>query len=298
MTVEKWRKLGWNGISFKAPQQWEVSKLGLKYLMLAYRYEPVLEFKWETVFKPITLEKEFARVVAKFEKKDSILLQRQSPPDHWNKALSRFDIIGFSWEKSNQEGKGVLAHCGECGTLTVIHFFKPLKLYPDDFDRLTGRILNSFSDHAKNGYTQYCVFDIKADIPVEFKLASHTFAPGAFELQFADKYWSIILYRWSPASVLLQKSDLKTFAANILKTESALLYPVNELKHEAVQWRQQVPATMWNRLRFKLTRKPMNQWARFWHEQQKNRILALRAHSKKTLAVEPLNQICNGYESL
>ena len=58
------------------------------------------------------------------------------------------------------------------------------------------------------------------------------------------------------------------------------------------------PAGAWRNAISRLKIKPSFFWFRLWHLQDKNRLLGLRAESKRSLDVELLQQICKDYESL
>jgi hypothetical protein len=66
---------------------------------------------------------------------------------------------------------------------------------------------------------------------------------------------------------------------------------------QALEWRVS-PASGWRQKisPFKVT--PSFFWFRLWHLEAQNRILGVRAESKRPLDFELLNQICKDYESI
>jgi len=92
----KEKEIAWNGIRFLAPSDWEVGKIGPRYLMLETEYGPALEIKWGTVKGNFSHRKHLQRLAATQDKPSGKPVKKSPLPEEWAKALDPFDATGFS----------------------------------------------------------------------------------------------------------------------------------------------------------------------------------------------------------
>ena len=82
------QEIGWNGIRFSAPSDWQVSRIGSRYLFLENPTGPALEVKWGPVRGRFSPQRQLRRL-ASMQTHASRRHFRQRPlPPAWEKALA------------------------------------------------------------------------------------------------------------------------------------------------------------------------------------------------------------------
>jgi hypothetical protein len=286
-----WREIAWNEIRFSTPAEWEVAKIGPRYLMLADQGEPVLEIKWEGIKGRFSHRTALKRL--KSPHRDTV---RENPlPEEWEKALGDFTVTGFTWRAEAKGGRGAILYCPSCGKATLIQFFRNILTADSETCR---RVLSSFRDHSQDNRVRWAMFDVRAEIPAEYRLVRYRFEAGSFEMHFVSKRQRIALYRWGPASALMTHGGLSEFAAKTIRIRQSEWRLLTWSGHHAVQWEKSVSGGLWARCRERMMGNPHFQWFRLWHLIQENRILGVGAGGDQAFPSEWLNRICTQYESL
>jgi hypothetical protein len=286
-----WREIAWNGIRFSTPAVWEVAKIGPRYLLLADQGEPALEIKWEGTKGRFSHQTALKRL--KSLHRDTV--HEKPLPEEWEKTLGDFTVMGFAWQAEAKGGRGAILYCPACRNATLIQFFQNFLTANHETCR---RVLASFRDHSRDNRVRWSIFDIRAEIPAEYRLVRYRFEAGRFEMQFGSKRKRITLYRWGPASALLGDGNLSEFAAKTIRIHRSEWHPLMWSGHHAVQWEKSVSGGLWVWCRERMLGKPHFQWFRLWHIMQKNRVLGVGAEGDKTFHSEFLDRICTQYESL
>ncbi len=290
-----WKEIAWNGISFMVPENWEVGKIGLRYLVLETKARPVLELKWARITGEFSHNRHFRHLAALHEKDKHLTLRDCSLPPEWEKALNDYEVSAFQWEGKTIGGMGVIVYCPTCLTATLIQF------YQRDFasaNQVSQKILTSFQDHRSDDRTVWSIYDIRATIPAEFNLSHYRFDAGQFELDFVSRNQTVALKRWGPASVLLADRNLLQFveAQNQIPKIKANLQMTAEDK--TIEGNQAPYGSGWSYLLSRLVSKTPFQIFRFWHLEEKNRILGVRLEGKSPVSSQFFYELCAGYESL
>ena len=157
-------------------------------------------------------------------------------------------------------------------------------------------ILASYRDHRHDDRMIWSIFDIRAMLPDNLQLLHHQFDAGKYVLRFTDGRQKIDLYRWAPASFLLEGRDLIQFSKTIPEFAESEPLAVKIDGYQAAEWRLS-PGTRWRRRWSRLKIKPSFFWLRLWLLEDQNRILCVRAESKHPLDAHQLTRICRDYES-
>lgn len=289
-----WKEIGWNGIRFKAPASWETGKIGKQYLVFKEKGNIVMEIKWEQVKGEFThesqlnlLQTSFGEVYEKFAK--------CRHPQGWKNALGDYETTCFTWKNQTRKGTGTIVYCSECETATLIKFFK--STYPKPREVYL-KILASFHDHSGVEPVLWSIFDIRAMIPKDFELVQYKFLTGEFALTFKSEKHKITLYRWGPASDLLNELDLFRFAgahADLANGKTDLSIIADK---ETLDWQTKPPFTQpswwWQRIK----RKTPASRLRIWHLRESNKIFGAGADGKTLIEPEIFDSICNRYESI
>ncbi|TRZ52146.1 hypothetical protein D4S03_03965 [bacterium] len=286
-----WGEIAWNGVRFSTPELWEVAKIGPRYLLLAYQGEPALEIKWEKIKGRFSHQTALKRMNSLHKN----AVQESPLPEEWVKVLGDFDVMGFTWQAAARGGRGAILYCPACGNAILIQFFGNLS---GSSYKTCRRVLASFQDHSDDNRVRWSLFDIRAEIPAEYRLLRYRFEAGRFEMHFGSKRQRITLYRWGPASALLGSGDLFAFAAKTIRIHRNEWHPLTCTGHHAVQWEKAVLGGLWARCWERMIGKPHFQWFRLWHLVGKNRLLGVGANGDKTFPSELLDSICTQYETL
>jgi hypothetical protein len=287
-----WRPYAWNGIRFQAPAHWDVAGIGPRYLLLASGSVPALEVKWNTVhghFSPRTQLRRLAAVQGRGVRRQ---LKPKPLPRQWEALLKKYDSLGFAWQAAAAAGRGVLLFCRQCRTATLIQFVRNPR---DEDSPVEQKILASFADHDERAARTWCVFDIRAEIPAAFHLKAYRFEAGEYELTFARRRETLSLYRWSPAAVILSTRSLATFARDRLGLCDMQFSIDAPHRAEGVVHPE---GFRLGRLLRGLNRQAPHRRLRLWHENAKNRILAVMAASHRPMDGQLFNMVCSGYESV
>jgi hypothetical protein len=292
--AEHWKQLAWNGICFKAPAEWDVSKIDSRHLIMEDATGNVMEVKWGAVKGTFSHKAHLKRLVASQSRGLKGRMAQWFLPPPWEKALAGFETRGFVWQTERTGGRGAILFCHACRNATLIQFFGESS--PEQ-EKVFLTVLRSFKDHRRDGRTLWSIFDIKAQLPEGLRLVRYRFEVGRYELVFNDGGQNIHLQRWAPAAAILDGRDLIWFSGTIPEFAAGRPPGLTADDSKAIEW-SITPAGKWRQAICRFKVKPSYFWFRLWHLEEKNRILSVRAQSKRALDFQLLNRICAGYESL
>ena len=253
-----------------------------------------MEVKWGSVKGNFSHKAHLKRLVTSQSRKLKGRIAEWFLPPPWQKALAGFQTSGFLWQGDRASGRGAIVFCQNCRNATLIQFFGDSSA---KYEKILLAVLRSFQDHWKDGRTLWSIFDIKATTPPGLKLVRHRFEVGKYELVFNKGWQNIHLQRWAPAAAILGGQDLRWFSGTIPEFAAGQPASLTVENSKTVEW-SLAPAEQWRRMICRLKVKPSYFWFRLWHLEDKNRILGVRAESKRPLDLQLLKRICSGYESV
>ena len=289
-----WKEVAWNGIRFKTPANWEVSQIGTRHLILDDQAGPVMELKWGPVKGAFSHKTHLKRIVALQSRRNKVRVAKWLLPPHWQQALADFETSGFLWQGHAASGRGAILFCSVCRNATLIQFFRGSSA---EREKILLAVLKSYRDHGQADRILWSVYDIRVKLPKTFALLRFRFEAGKFEIAFTAGRLIIYIYRWAPAAAILGGRDLTEFAKTI--PDFAIGQPnaltIDDCK--AIEW-SVAPTDGWQQIISSLTLKPSFFWYRLWYLEKQNRILGVRATSKRRLDFQLLHKICANYESL
>lgn len=290
------REIGWNGVRFSVPANWEISRIGLRYLYFENPSGPALEIKWGPVRGRFSHKNQLRRLTTRQRRPPGKAFQKYPLPASWKDAVAGgFDVECFSWEGRPFGGIGLVLYCPECRNATLIQFFRKSGTGMDGRFR---KILASFRDHHSGGQVTWSVYDIKAVTPAMLQLTKYRFDAGAFELVFSTRGIKAALYRWGPAAVLLRDRSLAAFTATVLRLPPVDPSPIAIDGHGGLQWVSSPPGNRLARLVSRVRPAYTFRWDRVWHVAEKNRILGIAMEGKKPLGTDLMNDLSAGYENI
>ena len=186
----KWRQVAWNGVRFDTPMDWEIGKIGHRYLLLEAPRGPAMEIKWAPVKGKFKLRTQLKRLAASQGRQLRRGLREEKLPMDWARAIERYDSLGFAWQTDSIGGRGVVLYCPGCRKAVLLQFFEKTGQRP--FGQ-ADRVLASFDDHPEGRKTLWSVFDIVAEVPVAYHLKRFRFEAGAYELSFTNRQSQLTL---------------------------------------------------------------------------------------------------------
>lgn len=288
-----WKEVAWNGISFQAPIDWEIGRIGTHYLVLEDEFGPVLEIKWRRIKGKFVHQDQFRRLSAGQKNKLGKTIRQIPVPSGWKQEVDRFDSLSFSWQGETIGGIGLILFCQNCRTSTLMQFFQK-KTHINN--QITRKILASFRDHSQDDQMAWAVFDITAKIPGKFRLTRHRFDAGAFELAFSRGKNKITLYRRGPASIFLREQDLLQHASQMFGVVQTKLQYKRIDGCNSVDSIISPPSSWWSRIGQTIRFKPLYDKFRIWHLEDKNRLLGVKMNGRKPIDINMFEQICDFYD--
>ena len=294
------KEFAWNQIRFKAPLDWNIAEISSSYLLLEDKTGPVMEIKWSQIKGKFSAKNQMRQLAALKNKHLPEPVREYPVPSDWQALLKNFNSTYFSWKGYNIGAKGLILFCSSCKKLILLQFYNRNSDNNSDNETIIyPSILASFSDHKiNNNQILWSIFDIRFKLDEKFQLISHKFEPGEFELNFSAKNQKICLYRWSPASIILNNISLLDFAKkrfNLLQKKDIF----SELeKKDIIKWKKYFsknPYLNWFR---GLIGQPVISKYCIWHLSDKNRILGVKIESTKINIKKDFDKICSGYECI
>jgi hypothetical protein len=293
--TRQWREIAWNGVCFEVPTNWDIGEIGRQYLLLVSDTGPQMEIKWGPVKGKFSPRAQLKRLAASQGRKMRKDLHEETLPAAWARSLSRYESAGFLWRSGTIGGRGVVLYCPHCRQATLLQFYQAPFNRPIPY---ASRLLESFVDHTERPLKTWSVFDIRAAIPVDYRLEAFRFEAGLYDLAFSGRKSMLTLQRWSPADALLGADGLAGFERNFLaySTKRSMIYRIES--SDTVELEDSSHKNILQHLQKRLRRQPLYSRARLWHESGRNRILGVRLEGRKPIDWQQLQSICLNYETI
>ena len=289
----RWDEIAWNGITFCKPASWEIATMGRNYMMIGTHAYPRMEITWASAQKPVTRQRDIKKFQSRIRKQHLASVDSWTPFASWLQALTSYETSGFSWKHPDRISYGLIVSCPSCQRVSLIQFFQNVD-EPDIFHTVAPKVLSSFMDHADGNDQQWAVFDVRATLPIFFRIKTYRFSPGFMEMVFSSREQQISLYRWSPASVLLSGRNLPDFAESLSLCPDSATKKI--LDSNRIEWENAPSFGLWTRLAAFLTGRFSHHRILIRHDPENNRILAIKAESRQTMDPILFDRIFSSYE--
>jgi len=290
--VLKFKQIAWNGIQFSIPITWELGWVDSNHLTFHKNSIPAMEIKWGPIKGRFSHHSQL-KAITKGQKTHSgkKIIKWQLPPT-WQQALATYYSQGFCWQRDANSGHGATLYCPVCKNAIILQLF-------DMRNRLTDpgvlQFLQTLSDHREDGCTTWQLFEIQAKLPRSLRLNHYHFKPGNHELALSNRFMTLRLYRWAPASALLSNTSLAAFVADTLGRNIEQLQQTSQHGYPAVEWHNHEKSGWLGRLqRFSI--RPAFTWLFVWHLEAHNRIMGINLESKKPLEPNQMAQISDNFQ--
>lgn len=306
---------GWQGLTITLPENWNLAQFGGTHFKGQVRIDdedgPRLELSWEQVSKGIDIEKsvaKFLRVLERNAKKRRVRFVAEEKARILSKSRTRkAQLANFGWTGERDEiagqGWGMAWQCAECGRVVVAHLIGRGAERPERVRELATTLLESLECHGQGGWETWSVFDLRLEIPLEFKLERARLVTGKLELDWIRPRtpgvlaWTqrderLALSRFALASTILQDEKIEEWATRVVKpldkkrsygkfAPTEIVGKNGALARGALKdfrRRYTVFALDWV-----LRRARQHTELRVWHDEDSNKLFALRSE------ISPLN---------
>lgn len=199
--------------------------------------------------------------------------------------------INFSWMGVGR-GQGKIWKCDTCSRVVVAQVVGMARDH-NAIGTVASQLFATFQDHTTDSFDLWALYDLRASIPVEFKLASHKLMSGHLQLVFARGAERIVLDRWGLANVTLKKFTdeewLRNNALCRLEKMEHSRQPMS-MNHEGALYKGSLPVV--GRLfalresKASLRRFPTRYAGGVWHCPDTNKLFAIQIlHNRNTVGL-------------
>ncbi len=283
------KEIAWNGLSLVIPHQWEVIISGKNHLLFESDFQPVFELRWDSSSTQTT-EKRIAKIVMKLQKELELPIAEVPFPSEWQDGLDGYAQTWLSWRVDKQVTGAVLL-CKKCGTLLLLRFFhsgNAQKSSPVE-------MLTTFHCHNDKGHdTPWSIQDFKLLLPDPFKLLHYNIAAGFTRLSFSSPGAILHVCRIAPARERLKGQELQNILKTLLDTPD--LEENVEILPNTVEYHSS--PSIFSQIIVRLRRQKPFCWARIWHCEESDRLLAVIMESIRPINISTVHAICETYEIL
>ena len=292
------KNIGWDGISFEIPSNFEISGIDKKFLQLDNGEHPCIEMRWYEAGKTYKEKNYFRQLAKKIESSSGIKVESTVLPSSWKKPLTDYNSTAFYWQSDTTSGRGVMFYSASASRIMLVQFINKCD---ENIDNAATILFETLKFHNTESEIPWHVYDMSATLPSTYELESFEFKPGKFILSVADKNESISLYRFSPANIILKKQSLDTFSKELFKEDitklglsiAALEYETGATCMFGQVKRPSTPILALSKISSK--RKPYGQ-IEVRYTEDSNRILAVMVCSRQHLAEDRAKSIFEHYE--
>lgn len=293
------KTLAWNGAKLRVPADWDPVRLGKNYLLLEDPQGPVMECKWTPTPKRLTPVDALKRLTRE-SGIDVAPLADEAIRPAWKRARPGSGLCAFTWKGAGVSGLGAAFACEACGGLTVMQFFHTDQERNRPGAATWDAVLASYRDHPEKDSRRFEIYDITANVPLEYALGPFSFQPGRFELEFAGKGETLVYERFAPADAILGGQSLEDWTRRVYSLDArgrierleldknpAALFVVGGIKSPA--------AYAATRLLTMLSRQKSFVRGLVRHLPEKNRLLCITARGMKPMDMEKLLGLGKNY---
>lgn len=292
------KNIAWDGISFDAPSNFEVSGIDKRFLQLDNGEQPCIELRWYDAGRTYKEKTYFRQLAKKIESASGLKIESTVLPASWKASLKKYDTTAFYWQSDLATGRGVMFYCKNSSKVMLIQFIGKCD---EQIDNAAVTIFKSLKFSNPAADQLWCIYDMKATVPGTMALESFEFKPGRFNISLTDQTETIDLYRFSPADVILKDCTLGEFSRELFKEEIKTLgLSRAELEYEkgstCMYGQEKGPSAAKLVLsKFSSKSRPYGQ-IEIRYTEESNRILAVMVRSRRKIDEDRAKNIFKKYE--
>ncbi|HID06854.1 MAG TPA: hypothetical protein EYP10_06870 [Armatimonadetes bacterium] len=224
MSTLSWQTIAWHGVELQAPADWHIAHLRItpneSYMRMEDGDLTRLEIKWVTMppGKAPDLQEQAKAYLAQMEKeakKRKLTLRKRVDTKLISKRQAKGrNVLTFDWQL-DYIGEGMLWWCSDCNKVLMAQV---IGNRGERIRELARRIFTSISDHARNEWQRWSLFGLQFEMHQSMKLGEYDAKSGyvRFQFRYGDEE-SIEVARWSLANVILKRTSIEQWTADMLK---------------------------------------------------------------------------------
>lgn len=212
INTDRWVRAGWQGLSFRIPEDWNIGAIGGQKEEGYLRYDdgdmPRLEVKWADAGKSFV---DLAKVVEKYlremskGKKSKVEVSRDVKLASKRKLRGKKAPQFFSW-KGETQGFGAAWFCPDCHKTVILQVMGRLS---EPVQEWAEQIITQVEDHPSGDWILWSAYGFDFETPKEFVLASQKLMAGLIEIGLQREAELLTVARWGMANVILRKLSLE-----------------------------------------------------------------------------------------
>ncbi len=281
--------IGWNGIHFSLPIQWEVIVKGNCHLIIEENHRPLLEVRWQNTKQPSPGQSHTDAILTRLRKElTRELLDIESPP-FLQSLTSRFTVSAFAYGDSGHPA-GAIITCMKGDAPILLQFFNTTTSSMP----LLSSFFETFScNFEENEVDLWAIEDLKLDIPRQYELEASSFSLGLIQLFFKNRATQLKFCRIANASRHFKEHSFSELFENFCGDPviNSRLIDERTLILDA-------PPSLSDQLLRVVKRKKIYRWAKFDHLDDQDKILGLHIQSRKPLEKDQIARIENSYGTI
>lgn len=282
---KNWRTIGWNNLQFSCPVDWEVTVSSACHLLVEEELAPVFELRWDTGNKGTTVHELVQRSIEASQER--VTLSPVELPDCFT-PLPYTDITALS-SRPDLSPELLFWYCEECGSVFLCHLHR---FAPQDTATLASVLCGLKCHQSHEGKAFWSLQDFQLKLSSEYQYRDSSFQAGLSRLAFSGNGLELQYCRLAPADARLQANEIKDILNGLIGSRYNAHYLVDD-EHQCCS--MSGPTGM-GKLMACLRRKPLYCWAKMWHIQSSNRLLALVIHSRHPIDPDIGESLSGCYE--
>ncbi len=280
------KPVGWNGIHFHLPQDWDVTVKGNCHLIIEQALQPFLEFRWQKKGHHPSKKSHAEFILSQLHKETKKRPQIIESPQFLQPLPPHFEVSAFSLD-GLADPSGAVITCRNSGTLILFQFFN---ITPSSAKSLLCffKTFNCCMEDEQN--SSWSIDDLTFLLPQHFTLDRYSFSLGLTQFHFKSRGSDLKLCRLATASKHLERSTFKNLFAHFNggDPENCTVIDNNTLVMNS-------SPSLGDRLLWAIKRKKIHHWGKFCYFTDQDKILGLYLASSQPLDRDQVTLLDRNY---
>jgi len=280
------KPVGWNGIQFSLPEQWDVIVKGNCHLIVEQELQPLLEFRWQNRPRHSSKKNGAEHIFSQLRRETGEKPQIIDLPPFLQALAPHFRVSTFTFG-DHSEAQGAVITCLKSGTLILLQFFD---ITPASAERLLFffKTLSCCTKDEQN--MSWSIDGLTFLLPPKFTLENYSFSLDLTQFHFTSRFTALWFCRLAAASKHLERYTLKRLFASFSGAEPERCTVIDD---DTIVFNSS--PSIGDRLLCAIKRKKIHQWGTFCHHAEQDKILGLHVTSSQPLDRDQLTLLEKNY---
>ncbi len=215
MKNDNWDYLGWEGLIFQKPPDWEPSHIegdhNRGYVVLDDGIKCRIQLRWDRIEGEADIDKISKKQVKKIKNNIEFGDTEVSAADYKAKTFQGKKLY---LKGSHHDICYYILQCTYCMRVVMMGFYG---VSGENIRDISGKVIRSLSDHPQKGKTMWSVFGFCFSVPADMRLKSHRLHSGHLSLVFQFENDEIIYHRLSVANMHLKKKTMRNWLQEFIE---------------------------------------------------------------------------------